>query len=320
MLKGYIYEDGKRVYSVRSQDMRGRIAGEVCECQLIHYFTAYCQKGTENADLICSGGSIRTDCNTLYADPIELGTPDPTQMGYRCSPWERNFVGQETVCHYVEDPSNGDDYDYGPGGDSGSGEIQPYDVDKIRKELDDPCFSNRVNSVIANINSNSAIQDFVRKYGGSTNKHITFKDVHISGVTASAMTTTDPNQPGSYIIYLDPIVNYDASNEYVVSVIYHEIVHVMLFANGVDQLNNFHHERMVEYVDDLVNVIWTMYPDMSKIEVEALVWAGSLSTNSTWNNFTQDTKDYYRQIRYDHVHQSQPQATQNYDLHRTPCF
>lgn len=213
---------------------------------------------------------------------------------YGCNCWTSSEY-LYTYC-IVNNGDNGDNGDGGgdwipPGGTGGGSNTPPNDPSSAAmyvnsSQLETPCLINIWNT-ISSANFNNKVQNILFDFNESKNLQFILKE-HNSINDRTAATVT-PHSSGIPTISFNKWALRNASQEAIVAIIFHEVLHV--FLDG--KTNDADHNDMAEnYIEPIANALEYWFPNInnpgtppdSRLQSSsvALVWAG-LENTDAWN-------------------------------------
>ncbi len=169
---------------------------------------------------------------------------------------------------------------YGYGENPGSGYIDPstqglssgHEEVIVENNVQTPCLADLIESIRSAELQNRIQQMFTQLFDNTTTLR-GFIFTEGNNMTEPASTRVDSWAPLQITTTLNTAVLSNASEEYTTIVIYHEIVHGILYAQG-KQGDLQHAEILENYINDLVNAAIDLYPNLSVQDARAIAMNG----------------------------------------------
>nr|WP_199157909.1 hypothetical protein [Pedobacter sp. ASV2] len=218
--------------------------------------------------------------------------------------WPQPFCGvtfsltdynEEQVCEDIWFPDPPTDPE-NPGGSGG------YDdggtIDTINHVVN-PCLRGGLAKAMQADCENNIKALMASTYLGSTSPDIDFYDSAMTPADSNTYAVTRVNNLASLnvSITLNTTNLPSTSEEFIVSTIYHEVLHAYFTAlfppnqpNGTIIIPDDHMYMATNYIEMMTNSLTYMYPGMSRADATALSWGG-LEKTSAWNLLTAAQKD-----------------------------
>ncbi|MBT2564263.1 hypothetical protein J7E50_16585 [Pedobacter sp. ISL-68] len=194
--------------------------------------------------------------------------------------WYEN--GSETYCQNesgVDYGPNGGDYgDMGSGGGGGTGGNGGEAVFEIKDSVQNDCIKAQLSHAQT---AKTTIRNMLNDEFGTNNfndRDIVFYDITTLPDTVAG--TTHGNSAYSFIINLNENTLPQRSKEYILSTIYHEILHAYMDtqlgkdASGNYLISNQHQTMADKYVFLMMGALKVAFPNLSDRDAWALSWGG----------------------------------------------
>lgn len=152
----------------------------------------------------------------------------------------------------------------------------------VENELTTPCLYDKIEN-IRNAEIESKVRDIFDKAfdNNSTPYSYIFKETPT--LSKPAQTAVTDEFPLQVTTTLNTSVLSSASNEYITLAVFHEIIHGVLYYQGTQ--DELHHTQVLsDYIDEIIKVGQSFYPDMALKDIQALALLG-LTDISTSNAF-----------------------------------
>ena len=165
-----------------------------------------------------------------------------------------------------------------PNNDNGNGKAE---IQEITKNVNNPCISGTLNTVISSNLSNNITNILYNTFGGTQDFNINFIDGSLNDYMKDGSTTSYLYSNGrmDFTVTLNTDVLPDASKEYTAATIYHEILHAYLSTAGTPPGTGLQHIAMAnDYVSKLTAALMTAFPNLSLLDAQALSWGGLQDT------------------------------------------
>jgi len=199
-------------------------------------------------------------------------------------------VYSHTTCGSASCDTNSQDacLDDGIGGGGDEGQI----IYKIENNVKSPCISGQVNKAVDSQFKNQITSLINNAFGESEKFDIILEDNNLNdnsldGVTGISFTETVM----TFTITLNSEVLTSSSQEYILAVVFHELLHSYMGHLGIDKSSiSIDHENMANnYLNMLSKALMEHY-SISGTNANYLAWGG-LHESSKWGQLSQDQKN-----------------------------
>lgn len=174
----------------------------------------------------------------------------------------------------------------GEGGDGSGG----YTND-IKNEIQTICLKNQVNGLMVQNIGSDIVSRFNRLFGkDETRPYITFTERN-AGINGASARCNKINS-GSYELWLNIEILSNASKEYLTTVVVHEMLHALMYENGV--ASGLQHDAMlVAYITEMTYSVQGIFPNLSDHDSRCMVLAGLYNDPNIDRGFWQRTADSF---------------------------
>ena len=189
------------------------------------------------------------------------------------------------------------DMDYGGGGGGDwvvvGGDESPEEPPKIENKIENPCLSIIVNKII-NVNlSNKLSKDILEIYGTSEKMNLYFNERNNNegNSPGNHKVSYFANGTANYNIYIDLTKMKSASQEYIASVVIHEIAHAIIKSNITNSGNVESHYLMLQsYINDMKSFLQDTY-NLNDDEALSLIFEGIGNLDNNINDLNTKVPD-----------------------------
>jgi len=192
---------------------------------------------------------------------------------------------------------------------------EPNPPKEIRDSVQNPCIKAQLN--LALTAKTTILSMLNTTFGGS----VPFEDLSLTFTDVTTLPDTisgDAGRASATSIYFDIRLNKNTlptfSKEYILSTIYHEILHAYLYskltkgADGKYNISTQHEDMATQYVILMIGALKIAYPSISDQEAWALSWGGLEETNLYDQKLSQDQKSIIAEINRKHTNKSTPRS------------
>lgn len=142
----------------------------------------------------------------------------------------------------------------------------------VQNEIETPCLHNQVES-IRNSDVQSTIQEIFNDVFDNTSGNNMYRFTESYNPPYPARTYLESANPLQLRTDLNRTLLLNASLEYTTIVIYHEIVHAILYNQG--QQGSLHHSEILHnYIDELATSAISLFPNLSLTDARAIAMFG----------------------------------------------
>ncbi|MFN8353600.1 MAG: hypothetical protein U0Y10_04115 [Spirosomataceae bacterium] len=178
---------------------------------------------------------------------------------------------------------------YGSGG--GTTSTSFFD---LKNEINNPCIKGVVNVIVNNPATKGRILMLMQKTYGTNNGAINlfFREDYSLGTTYGQVEIATPS-----IVRLNPSMLYNTTQEFIASVVLHEVIHAMIFSyndwSKPSAIDNQHEQILKDWVVDLKTSLQILFPSLSDTDALSLALGGL--DDVIYSRFGVGTlKEYYK--------------------------
>lgn len=232
-----------------------------------HYYLTAAPQGDEPPEEACyRGPSLWRDGAPIYRWVTYCLEGSP--FDDFCPP---HLTPQECMCELYTVCGNGDCPPGAPCNDYGDEE------EDIENKLKNPCLFNTVNGML---NGSPGINNVLINFVHSTFGNSAWFDIHFKESASLPDSDDGYCQPLSVgnAIRFEVVLNVNklpnASKEYVVATVLHEIVHAYINLQGLNGIYSNNHHLFPQFFAELTSSLVSMFPSMSPQLAADLTWGG----------------------------------------------
>ncbi len=161
----------------------------------------------------------------------------------------------------------------------------------IKNEIQTPCLKGQVNNLITKNIGSDIVGRFNSLFGkNETRPFITFTERNAGMNAASARC--NKTGPGSYELWLNKDILPNASQEYLATVVIHEILHALMYENGV-AAGLQHDAMLVAFITEMTFSVQGVFPNLSNNDARSMVLAGLYNDPNVDKVFWQNTANSF---------------------------
>lgn len=184
------------------------------------------------------------------------------------------------------------------GGGSGANPGQNPD-DELTNNVTNPCLHQQVENAISS-NLSNELSGLMQSIF-NINEDINIEFNQSNNLAAGVAAVTNATGSGGYLkvkITLNANTLPTRSQEYIMSTIYHEILHAVMVYNNIEQ-DQEHQNMATDYIERLSRALREHFPGLTPAQANDLSWGGLQKTNA-WNALSNNEKNRITNLNIQH--------------------